>query len=79
MMYNKRRGVRAFTPMVNCHHEEALNYKFKHKEANQSLSDADKVDQWFTASEYQINQIAIKTECGIPTCVGPNVFNQNRS
>ena len=32
--------------MVICHHEEALNYNFKHKRANKSLSDVDRVAQW---------------------------------
>ena len=59
-------NVRAFTQMVSCHHEEALNYKFKHKRANKYFSDADRVDQWFTAAKYQINQIAIKTDYGVP-------------
>ena len=38
--------VRVFTHMVSCHHEEALKYKFKHKRANKSLSDVDRVAQW---------------------------------
>ena len=42
-------GVRVFTHMVSCYHEEALNYKFKHEKADQSLSDGDRVAQWFTA------------------------------
>ena len=61
--------------MVNRHHEEALNYKFKHRRANKSLSHADRVDQWFTAAEFQINQIVIKTDCGIATHEGPNIFS----
>ena len=36
-------SVRVFTHMVSHHHEEALNYKFKHKRANKSLNN---VDQW---------------------------------
>ena len=59
--------VRVLTHMVSCHHKEALNYKFKHKRADKSLSDADRVDQWVTATEYQINQIAITTNCGVAT------------
>ena len=47
--------------MVSYHHEEALNYKFKHKGAKESLSDVDQVAQWFTA-EYLINDIATKTD-----------------
>ena len=31
--------------MVSCHHEEALNYKFKHKKTNKFLSDVDRVAQ----------------------------------
>ena len=53
--------------MVSCHHEEALNYKFKQKRANKSLNDADRVDQWITATESQINQIAITKDCGVAT------------
>ena len=29
--------------MVNCHHEEALNYNFKHKRANKFLFDAEQL------------------------------------
>ena len=65
--------------MVSCHHEEVLNYKFNRKRANKSLSDADRVDQWITAAEYQINQIAIKTDCGVVTHIGPNVFTYYRN
>ena len=32
--------------MVSCHHEEALNYKFKHNIGNKSLNDLDRVAQW---------------------------------
>ena len=77
-MYNLSGGVRVFTHMVSCHHEEALNYKFKHKRANKSLSDVDRVAQWFTA-EYLINQIAIKTDCGVATHKGPNICTHYRS
>ena len=59
--------------MVSCHHEEALNFKLMHKRANKSLSDVDRVAQWFTA-EYLINQIAIKTDCGVATHEGVPIF-----
>ena len=55
-MYLRKKGikvVRVFTQMVSCHHEEALNYKFKYKRAHKSLNDAEWEDQWFTAAEYQ--------------------------
>ena len=71
-------GLRVFTHMVSCHHEEVLNYKFEHKRANKSLSDVDRIDQWFTAAEYLINQIAIKTDCGVATHKGPNVSTHYR-
>ena len=58
--------------MVSCYHEKALNYKFKHKRANKSLIDSDRVAQWFTA-EYLINQIVMKTDCGVATHKGPIV------
>ena len=41
--------VRAFTHMVSCHHEEALNYKFKHKRTNKSFSFAEQWLPWSTA------------------------------
>ena len=40
--------------MVNCHHEEALNYKFKHERANNSLSHA---DQWLSALSTQVTKL----------------------
>ena len=70
--------VRVFTHMVSCHHDEALNFKLKHKRANKSLSDVDRLAQWFTA-EYLINQIAIKTDCGVATNKGPNICSHYRS
>ena len=57
---------------------EALNYKFKQKRVNKSLSDVDRVAQWFTA-EYLINQIAIKTDFGVATHKGPNICTHYRS
>ena len=68
-------GVRMFTHMVSCHHEEALNFKFKHKRANKSLSDVDRVAQCFKLS----NQIAIKTNCRVATHKGPNICTHYRS
>ena len=65
--------------MVSRHHEEALNYKFETKRANKSLSHADRVYQWFTATEYQINQIAIKMDCGVATHKGPIIFSHYKS
>ena len=38
--------VRVFSHIVNCHLEEALNYKFKNKRANKSVSSVDRVAQW---------------------------------
>ena len=70
--------VRVFTHMVSCHHEEAWKYKFKNKTANKSLSDMERVAQWFTA-EYLINPIAIKTDCGVATHKGPNICTHYRS
>ena len=71
-------SVKVFTHMVSCHHEEAMNYKFKHERANKSLSDVDRVPQWFTV-EYLINQSAIKTDCGVATHKGPNICTHYRS
>ena len=65
--------------MVSCHHQEALNYKFKYKKAYKSLNHADHVDQWLTAAEYQINQIAIPTDCGVETHKDHNIFSHYRS
>ena len=71
-------GVRVFTHMVSCDHEEALNYMFKHKRAKKSLSDVDRGAQWFTV-EYLINQISIKADCGVATHKGPNICTHYRS
>ena len=70
--------VRVFTHMKSYHQEEALSYKFKHKRADKSLSDVDRVPELFTA-EYLINQIAITTDCGVATHKGPNICTHNRS
>ena len=40
--------------MVNCHHGEALNYKFEHKGANKSLSNA---QQWLSASNKEATKL----------------------
>ena len=59
-----------FTHMVSCYHEEALNYKFKHNRANKNLGHSDRVAQWFTTAENQINQISSKRNVGsLPTKV----------
>ena len=70
--FEKKTFIRALTPTVSCHHEETLNYKFKHKTANKSLSDA---DQWISGSSTQ----AIKMDCGVATHKWPNVFSHYRS
>ena len=44
--YGSYDSVRVFTRMVSCHHEEALNYKLKHKRANKFNSNVDQVAQW---------------------------------
>ena len=47
--------------MVSCHHNEALNYKFKHKRANKSLKDVDLVAQWLKQKWLNLSTIAIKS------------------
>ena len=44
--------------MENCHHEEALDCKFKHKRANKSLSDA---DQWLSRSNTQASATRLQS------------------
>ena len=65
--------VRVFTHLLIFHKEVALNYKFKHKRANKSLSGAGRVDQWFI-TEYHIYQFAIKVDCLVGTHKSSNVF-----
>ena len=47
--------------MVGWHHEEALNYKFKHRRANKSLRDVDRVAQWLKQYGAIWVSIAIKS------------------
>ena len=47
--------------MVSCHHEEALNYRFKHKRANKSFGDVDRVAQWLKQDGSIWVPIAIKS------------------
>ena len=65
--------------MVSCQNEDALNHKFKHKRANMSLSGKDRVDQWVTATDNQINQIVITTDGGVATHKGPNILSHYRN
>ena len=72
-------AVRVFTDMVSCHHEGALNYTFKDKRADKSLSNVDRIDQWVTAAEYQIHQFAITTDCGVATHKDTKIFSHYKS
>ena len=56
-----------FTHMVSCHHEEILNYKFKHKRANKTSSDVDWVAQWLKQNGRIWKPIGIKMDCGVAT------------
>ena len=59
--------------MVSFHHQEALNYKFKHKRANKSLSSVDRVsgDRLYAQSEYRLQS---NIDRGYATHIGPNIF-----
>ena len=66
--------------MVSCHHNEALNYKFKHKRANKSLKDVDLVAQWLKQK-----WLNLSTDCnqkwivGSQPTEGPNVSTHYRN
>ena len=45
MYRNGQVSVGVSTHGVSCHHEETLNYKFKHEKANKSFRSVDRVAQ----------------------------------
>ena len=56
-----------FSHMVSCQHEEALNYKFKHKRANKSLNALERVAQWLKQNGSIWKPIAINMDSRVAT------------